>query len=252
MSPTNSGRQKRGRPKGALSSIHPGRLSAALHLRDMSLNRLAQRTGVHYETVRRIKERGRQHKATSMDPDQLRRIADVLGVPVRWLSGQRDTLPGASYEPDLVKGAFDAPDRIHLAQSDFMRPCYRALRRDFPPADSPDADAADKVFRINPDRIWSARGGHWPGIIEGMGAPEEGDSGKPGVELALRRLVNPEWWVASLSPPASPDQPYEVPLTPTKRVEAVEALTKAFAIILSPWIRGEAKLNLELLDRLGG
>jgi DNA-binding Xre family transcriptional regulator len=187
------------------------RLSSVLARRVMTVSELAQQTGERQQTIDLI-ARGVSKRCRRF---RLEKIAAVLEVPAEWLSGELDKLPFA-----MPRWA-SAADRTHdlslgeLERSSFLTECRRALERDF---DSDFLNATDKQRRQ-----WRSK------LLD-----------------AFSTLVNPGVWRIALLRSETDMAAEEEGVG-----EAMALLAKGFEVAMTPWLKGNATLNIRaVVDQL--
>ena len=195
--------------------IRGDRVTATMRVRRISTSELARRVGESQQTIDLI-VRGRSKKCRR---SRLRAIAKTLRVSMKWLASEIDALPFANYQESRIddsgqlvtysKGEYDAPSLQQLVEHEFGRVLFNCLASREPPS-----DAHTKGHLTDPAHFWM-----W---------------------WAVRRLISPASWAAKL---LSVDEGEKLRWSREEYELAVEALTKAFTIILRPWFKGEASLD---------
>lgn len=70
-----------------MSSIDPKALARAMEMAGITPSQLAERLGISHDYVLNIRA---GHRRLKTNPVLRRRIADELGIPVRWIEHQED------------------------------------------------------------------------------------------------------------------------------------------------------------------
>lgn len=193
--------------------------------------------------------RGQSRKC---DPDLRKALAQLLDLPVRWLSGERNRLPHTFDNRPQLTGPFTDNGQFEYQRlKAFVSITERKGR----------VDAEDES---RPNRRQIAEYRFWKVIDPLLERRAITDSHwAMAVMTCLKELVDPAWWRLKTSLPATgradqdKDQDYEETLFPAWRKgaesaeesEAREALMKAFRYILKPWISGRADLDLAKLAK---
>ncbi len=195
------------------------RLNAAIRLRGLSVNGLAKAAGIQQATVDLV-VRGVSRKTQE---DRLARIADVLQVPFEWLTGEWRLLPHAFYPKDVVDGQKEPtlPSLEQLVEHDFNSRCAGAVARDWPKDDQAWLLEAVLQTLIAP--------GSWRHLLV---------RSRPNPTPRVRRRPSAEE-VSRLNQEAA-----------ERERQAMMCLSKAFQIILGPWLKGDAALDVRALQRL--
>lgn len=186
------------------------RLRAAIRINGVSEKKLATAIGVSQQRLNRF-ARGEGKRCRQSMRDAL---AERLGVNPDWLGGELKWLPFASY----FEGA--DPDALALSQlveARFTNTFEKAFRRDMR-REYPDSDVEVAKYK------------EW-GWIAVASIPE---------------LTDPQGW-RNLLLRWEGDLPWR--LTPDLD-DATEALAKAFMIILEPWLKDRASLDMRGLVNL--
>ncbi len=187
-------------------------------------NQLAEATGISHVAIGKILsgETKHPHRPT------LETLESALQIPPGWLMNRARTLSfmrtPMGYDEEgfpMYPTSYEDLQLVHLVEARFLTRCYDALIRDLEQryGDRKKAEAA-----YYDDKLWL--------ILEG----------------SMRGLVNIAKWRRKFFP----DRPKKVVRAPRGRIaiaprvdEGVEALAKAFEIILAPWLeRADVKLDL--------
>lgn len=179
-----------------------------------------------------------------------RNLAQLLDLPVRWLSGERDRLPHTyDHVPRLV-GPFTHEGQL----------AYQRSRAIFAIAER--GARVDAEVGPRPNRRQIAEYRFWK-LIDPLLERSAGTDSQIAIAMmiCLKDLVDPSWWrLQTTGPGAWTDRDWQETMLPAHRKEpesgeeseAREALLKAFRYILKPWIEGRADLDLGKLAKIAG
>jgi hypothetical protein len=180
-----------------------------------------------------------------------RNLAQLLDLPVRWLSGESAQLPHTYDHVPHMAGPF-----THEGQVAYQR--TRAIVSIMERHGRVDGELGSK-----PNRRQIAEYRFWKLIDPVLERRAATDARVATVVMTcLKDLVDPSWWRLQATVPTSgwTAQDHEGILLPAHRKEAEsveesearEALMKAFSYILKPWIAGRADLDVGKLAKIAG
>lgn len=207
--------------------IRTSRLAAAVRYRGITVSELADRAGGEKQQTVDLIVRGVTKNCRRA---RLERLAKVLRVPARWLSGEIQHLPGAWYHADIeaTREAIraggravyvedpDEPSFLQLVESDFTPMVRKALEREW-------SERTDDLVAEHELAQWTYNP----------------------IQQFLLSLIDPQRWREILFEPPPIESASGGREQSVQDDEAAAALAKAFRHVLDPWLTGRARLNLE-------